>query len=221
MIKLYEFPLSPFSRKVKMVLSEKNIPFESVFVDLFKGEAKTEAYLKLNPFGRVPVLVDGETVLFESTVINEYLEEKFSNPSMLPKDPVKRAKARMMDEAFDNYFMGPLGTIFMEKFMKPAGQANEAVIQDNMMRLDAVLSVLERELEGKDYLAGEFSLGDIGFAVQLPRAESMFGLKLNGYPRVQVWLKRVTARPAYQKSEPSAEFMKGFQEAMAKMRGSA
>ena len=64
-------------------------------------------------------------------------------------------------------------------------------------------------------------MGDIGFAVQLPRAESMFGLKLDGYPRVQAWLKRITSRPAYQKSEPSAEFMKGFQEAMAKMRGSA
>ena len=217
MIKLYEFPLSPFSRKVKMVLYEKSVPFESVFVDLFKGETKTEAYLKLNPFGRVPVLVDGETILFESTVINEYLEEKFSNPPLLPKDPVRRAKARMMDEAFDNYFMGPLGTIFMEQFMKPAGQANEAVIKENMVKLDGVLRVLEKELDGKDYLAWDFSLGDIGFAVQLPRAESMFGLKLDGYPLVQAWLKRVASRPAYQKSDPSAEFMKGFQEAMANM----
>jgi len=219
MIKLYEFPLSPFSRKVKVVLHEKNVPFESVFVDLFKGETKTEAYLKLNPFGRVPVLVDGATVLFESTVINEYLEEKFPNPSLLPKEPVKRAKARMMDEAFDNYFMAPLGAIFTEKFMKPAGQANEAVIKESMVKLNGVLRVLEKELDGKDYLAGEFSVGDIGFAVQLPRAESMFGVKLDGYPRVQAWLKRVTARPAYQKSEPSPEFVKGFQEAMAKMRG--
>lgn len=64
-------------------------------------------------------------------------------------------------------------------------------------------------------------MGDIGFAVQLPRAESMFGLKLGGYARLQAWLKRVTARPAYQKSEPSAEFMKNFQESVAKMRGGA
>jgi len=105
--------------------------------------------------------------------------------------------------------------------MKPAGLANEAVIKENLAKLDGVLRVLEKELEGKDYLAGEFSLGDIGFAVQLPRAESMFGLMLDGYPRVQAWLKRVTSRPAYQKAEPSAEFMKSFQEAMAKMRGSA
>ena len=219
MIKLYEFPISPFSRKVKVVLYEKNVPFESVFVDLFKGETKTESYLKLNPFGRVPVLVDGAAVLYESTVINEYLEEKFPNPPLLPKDPVKRAKARMMDEAFDNYFMGPLGAIYAEQFMKPAGLANEAVVKESMTKLDGVLRILEKELEGKDYLAGEFSLGDIGFAVQLPRTESMFGLKLDGYPRLQAWLKRVTTRPAYQKSEPSAEFMKRFQEAMAKMRG--
>ncbi len=219
MIKLYEFPLSPFSRKVKMVLHEKNVPFESVFVDLFKGETKTEAYLKLNPFGRVPVLVDGATVLFESTVINEYLEEKFPNPALLPKEPVKRAKARMMDEAFDNYFMAPLGAIFTERFMKPAGQANEAVIKESMVKLNGVLRVLEKELEGKDYLAGEFSVGDIGFAVQLPRAETMFGVKLDGYAKIQAWLKRVTSRPAYRKSEPSPEFMKSFQEAMAKMRG--
>lgn len=221
MIKLYEFPLSPYSRKVKMVLHEKNIPFESVFVDLFKGESRTEAYLKLNPFGRVPVLVDSETVLYESTVINEYLEEKFPNPSLLPKDPVKRAKARMMDEAFDNYFMGPVGVIFTEKFMKGAGKADEAAIQENMVKLNGVVRVLEKELEGKDYLAGEFSLGDIGFAVQLPRAETMFGVKLDGCPRVQAWLGRVTARPAYQKSEPPAEFIKSFQTAMAKMGGAA
>lgn len=219
MIKLYEFPLSPFSRKVKVVLHEKGVPFESVFVDLFKGGTKTEAYLKLNPFGRVPVLVDGETIIFESTVINEYLEEKFPHPPLLPKDPLKRAKARMMDEAFDNYFMSPLGAIFMEKFMKPAGQANEALVKESMAKIDGVLQVLEKELEGKDYLAREFSLGDIGFAVELPRPESMFGVKLDGYPRIQAWLKRVTSRPAYQKSEPSAEFMKGFQETMAKMRG--
>src|SRR3972149_5641449 len=96
MIKLYEFPLSPFCRKVKVVL-------------------------------------------YESTVINEYLEEKFPNPPLLPKDPVKRAKARMMDEAFDNYFMGPLGAIFTEKFMKPAGQANEAGIRENKAKLDGGL----------------------------------------------------------------------------------
>lgn len=221
MIQLHEFPLSPYSRKVKMVLHEKNVPFESILVDLFKGEQKAESHLKLNPFGRVPVLVDGGTVIFESTVISEYLEEKFPTPALLPQDPSRRAKARMMDKVFDNYFMGALGPIFTEKFIKLPGQANETVIQENLSKAEGVLRVLEGELEGKDYLAGEFSLGDIGFAVQLPRAESMFGVKLDGFPRVQAWLKRVTARPAYQKTEPSPEFMKQFQAAMTKKRGGA
>lgn len=101
----------------------------------------------------------------------------------------------------------------------PAGQANEALMKDNMAKIDAALRVLERELEGKDYVAGEFSLGDIGFAVQLPRAESMLGVKLDGCPRTQAWLRRVTSRAAYQKSEPSPELMARFQEAMAKMNG--
>ena len=92
MIKLYDFKSSPNCQRVKIVLAEKNLPYEIVPVDLRAQEQKTPDYLKLNPYGKVPVLTDDDTVLYESCIINEYLEEKYPNPPLLPKDPGEKSQ---------------------------------------------------------------------------------------------------------------------------------
>ena len=94
MIKLYDFKSSPNCQRVKVVLAEKNLPYEIVPVDLRKQEQKTPEYLKLNPYGKVPVLTDDATVLYESLIINEYLDEKYPNPPLMPKDIGSKAKAK-------------------------------------------------------------------------------------------------------------------------------
>ena len=86
MMKLYDFPRCPFCRKVRIVLLEKGIKYKQVFVDLNKKEQRKPQFLKLNPQGKVPVLVDGTKIIYESTVINEYLKEKYNNFPLLPKN---------------------------------------------------------------------------------------------------------------------------------------
>src|SRR5574341_1813767 len=95
-IRLYDFASSPNCQRVKVVLAEKKLPFETVPVDLRQGEQKKADFLKLNPYGKVPVIVDGATVLYESCVINEYLEEKYPEPPLMPKEPAKKAKVRIL-----------------------------------------------------------------------------------------------------------------------------
>src|SRR5918999_5223746 len=96
MIKLYDFKSSPNSQRVKVVLEEKKLPFEIVPIDLRKGEQKTPEFLKLNPYGKVPVLTDGDTVLYESCIINEYLNEKYPDPALMPKEPAQRAHLKIL-----------------------------------------------------------------------------------------------------------------------------
>jgi len=92
MIKLYDFPRCPFCRKVRITLLEKEIEYQNIFVDLNKKEQKKPEFLKLNPIGKVPVLVDGDNIIYESSVINEYIEETFPEPPLLPYDSFKKAR---------------------------------------------------------------------------------------------------------------------------------
>ena len=87
MIKLYDFPQSPHCQKVRLVLAEKDLSYEKVFVDLTKNEQKTPDFLRLNPYGRVPVLIDDEEVIYDSTVINEYLEDEYPHPHSCRRNP--------------------------------------------------------------------------------------------------------------------------------------
>ena len=91
MIKLYDFKSSPNCQRVKVVLAEKNLPYEIVPIDLRAQEQKTPDYLKMNPYGKVPVLTDDAVVLYESCIINEYLEEKYRDRPLMPDDFAKRA----------------------------------------------------------------------------------------------------------------------------------
>ena len=76
MIRLYDYPGCPFCQKVRVALNEKDLEFEKVLVDLRKGEQKAPEFLKLNPYGKVPVLVDEDVVVYDSTIINEYLDDE-------------------------------------------------------------------------------------------------------------------------------------------------
>ena len=101
---LYEHPLSPYAQKCKISLYEKGVPFEAKMPTAI-GSGQVDAdFLKANPRGEVPALLDDGFAIFDSTVILEYIEDKFPNPSMLPKDPKLRAKCRMIEDAMDTHY---------------------------------------------------------------------------------------------------------------------
>src|SRR6266446_6534695 len=86
MLKLYDYPDCPFCQKVRVVLAEKDLEYEKIFVDLRRQEQKTPEFLRMNPYGKVPVLIDEDEVIYDSTIINEYLEDEYPLPHLLPGD---------------------------------------------------------------------------------------------------------------------------------------
>src|SRR6478672_13938201 len=98
MLKLYDYPDCPFCQKVRVVLAEKDLEFEKVLVDLRKQEQKAPEFLRLNPYGKVPVLVDEDEVIYDSTIINEYLEDEYPHPPLMPEQSSERARVRMFED---------------------------------------------------------------------------------------------------------------------------
>jgi glutathione S-transferase len=195
MIKLYDFKSSPNCQRVKIVLAEKKLPFEIVPVDLRAQEQKTPDYLKLNPYGKVPVLTDDDTVLYESCIINEYLEEKYPDPPLLPKDPAKKAKARIMVDYGMAHFDGPYQKLRMELAKDPKEQ-NQQVIDSAKNELKKLLQRFESELGNQQYLAGEFSLVDADLLPRFTRLEGFGVLPDPSLPKFGTYLERVKARPS-------------------------
>lgn len=195
MIKLYDFKSSPNCQRVKIVLAEKNLPFETVPVDLGKKEQKNPDYLKINPYGKVPALTDDSTALYESLIINEYLEEKYPTPALLPKDPAKRAKARILTDYGMAHFDSPYQKLRME-LMKDKKEQSEPIINEAKATLKSLLKRFEDELGSQEYLLGEFSLVDANLLPRFTRLEGFGVLPDATLPKLGAYLQRVKARPS-------------------------
>jgi glutathione S-transferase len=194
-IKLYDFKSSPNCQRVKVVLAEKNLPYEIVPIDLRAQEQKTPDYLKMNPYGKVPVLTDDATVLYESCVINEYLEEKYPNPPLMPKEPGQKAKARILIDYGMTHFDGPYQKLRME-LMKEQKDQNPQVIDGAKSELKKLLQRLENEIGAQQYLMGDFSLVDADLLPRFTRLEGFGVLPDPSLPRLGKYLERVKARPS-------------------------
>ena len=195
MIKLYDFKSSPNCQRVKIVLAEKNLPYEIVPIDLRAQAQKTPEYLKLNPHGKVPVLTDDDTVLYESCIINEYLEEKYPNPPLLPKEAGKKAKARILVDYGMAHFDGPYQKLRME-LTKDPNEQNQQVIDGAKSDLKKLLQRFESELGDQQYLTGDFSLVDADLLPRFTRLEGFGVLPDPSLPRFGKYMERMKARPS-------------------------
>ena len=195
MIKLYDFKSSPNCQRVKVVLAEKNLPYEIVPVDLTKKEQKNADYLKMNPYGKVPVLTDDNTVLYESLIINEYLEEKYPATPLLPKEPAKKAKARILTDYGMAHFDSPYQKLRME-LMKEAKEQSQPTIDGAKAELKKLLQRFEEELGEQQYLLGDFSLVDANLIPRFTRLEGFGILPDPSLPRLGKYMERMKARPS-------------------------
>ena len=199
MIKLYHFPQSSNSRKVRIALIEKGLEFERLQIDLGKKEQKNPEYLKIHPFGQVPALDDEGFIVYDSTLINEYLEDEYPYPALLPKDSDGRARARMMEDLRDNYF-NPAAGLINREMRKPEGERNQQVIDAAKAEIAKCFERIEKELHGKEYLAGEFSLADIAFMPNLDALERLNIAVDPKYKNTLAWIARLKARPSFASS---------------------
>jgi glutathione S-transferase len=195
MIRLYDYPDCPFCQKVRVVLAEKDLEYERVHVDLYKGEQRSPEFLKLNPYGKVPVLIDEDVVIYDSTIINEYLDEEYPNPPMMPEDSAGRGRVRLLEDFADNSFTPPAGLV-MADLHKPEGERDTERVRRYQGEIVRVLARLEAALDGKEYLVGDFSLADVSF---VPRVLVLGQLGIELDPRLQnvaAWIARLRERPS-------------------------
>jgi len=201
-MKLYSGPLSLFSRKVEIVLAEKQLAYERIMVPFSQAEGyfpKHPDVLAANPKGQVPVLIDGGLTLFDSTIINEYLDEAYPEPSLLPTDPVARARCRQL-ELFADEILLPLIARLMYR-TEPADpdperqRAREIDGERAEGAIDVVYNDLSDRLENKKYFLDIFSVADIALFMDLLFAARLGGPALDRYPALDAWYRRINARP--------------------------
>ncbi len=201
-IKLYDFLSSPNCQRVKVVLEEKKLPYETIPVDLRKMEQKKPEFLKLNPNGKVPVIIDGETVLYESRIINEYLEDQYPESPLMPKTPARRAKIRLLIDYALTDIIPPHQRI-REQMVKDEKERDPAVIESAKRELIDMLRRFEIELGDQPYLAGDFSLLDAAVVPRFLRHEEWNVLPDPSLPCLEKWLQRMKDRPSVQSIMPS------------------
>jgi glutathione S-transferase len=202
MIRLHWHPFSIVPRRVRIVLREKDVPHEEVEVDLPRRAHKGPEFRRLNPFGQVPVLEDGDLVVCESVAILEYLEERFPEPRLLAADPAARALTRQFMLWSGDYVYGP-----WEAWMRPVIAPREPVDAAARARARADLAlhldVLEQRLAGRDWLIDAYSLADVCYAPVVTVLDRVsLGDLAATRPRVAAWTERLRARPAVRDTAP-------------------
>ncbi|HSG31114.1 MAG TPA: glutathione S-transferase family protein [Thermodesulfobacteriota bacterium] len=194
MIKLYDFPRCPYCRKVRIALVEKQIPYEQIFVDLNKKEQRKPKFLKLNPNGKVPVIADGSKIIYESTIINEYLDEKYPLRPLLPKELYTKALTRMLIEYCEKTFHTYVFGIYKELKLKNNLKANQKLIELNLKNLDTELKYLNGILKGHNYITGRFSLADVAFMPRILLLDYL-DIHINSkYKYVLNWIDKLKIR---------------------------
>jgi glutathione S-transferase len=179
-----------------MVLHEKGIDFEVHEVDLSN---KSEEFLSVSPYGKVPVLRVNGTSLYESNVVNEYLDEVYDSPKLMPQNPEERALVRSWMAFADDYFFA---SVYRVRMGLQRGYSEDE-IQGAKEKLYDALSRLEHQLEGREYLVGEYTLADIAHAGNFHRLRELAEsgeVPLHKYPNVMAWMERVESRESYEAS---------------------
>ena len=160
MMNLYSGTTCPFSHRCRIVLFEKGMDFQVIDVDMFN---KPEEMAAINPHNRVPVLVERDLVLFEPNIINEYIDERFPHPQLMPADPVMRARARLILYRMENEIFNHVDVL--ERSKPAAFDKARLYIRENLIQLAPIF------VKQKHMLGDEFSMLDVAIAPLLWRLE--------------------------------------------------
>ncbi|WP_086930754.1 glutathione S-transferase family protein [Agarilytica rhodophyticola] len=203
-IKLYFNPLSGHAHRPWAMLKLLNIEFEEVLLDFFKGEHKTPEFLKINPLGQLPVMVDGDTVLRDSTAALVYLALQY-DPSRqwLPVDPIRAAEVQQwLAISTREVFEGP-GTARMIKIFNVPRDYDEAVKKTDHL----FTSLFEARLKDNDWLVGDHpTIADVsnyGYIAAVTEGD----VDLKAYPNIYAWVKRLEDYPNFTSMPPAAPYL--------------
>jgi len=201
-MKLYTLGMSPNALRVRAVVYELGLDVEMAEVDFRNPEAKNATLVPLNPNSKVPVLVDGDFVLWESRAINAYLASRKPESGLYPDDAKRRA---VIDQwsYWHAIHLGPaMQRVAMERFVKAKfgmGEPDERAIEAGLKESAQFLKVLDDHLAGRDWVADALTIADFNiastFVFRVPA-----GMTLEGTPNVAAWIARMESRPSWQKA---------------------
>lgn len=197
-MQLYSGPLSLFTAKVRIALDEKELEYERIEVPFTRADGyapKHPAVLEHNPKAQVPVLVDEDLVLFDSTVIVEYLDDVAPNPPLLPGDARERARCRMAELYADEVFF-PLVWPLVEGVFYGASH-RDGDLADARERIVAQYEALDRALEKRDWIGAEtFNAADVAYRLVILFASTLGAPPSPELPSLAGWIARIDARPS-------------------------
>ena len=208
---LYEHPLSPYAQKCKIALYEKGVAFDLKTPAAIGTGQVDPAFLAASPRGEVPALVDGDFAIFDSTIILEYIEDRFPEPAILPRDAKLRAKARMIEDAMDTHFE-PInwGLGELRWFKRAEGERARVIEARAGSQARDFFAWLERQLGDGEWFCGAFGWADLSV---VPYINGSTGLGVGPHPSSKLgrWQARANARASVTKTaQAAAESIKGM-----------
>ena len=199
-MKLYSGPLSLFTAKVRVALAEKGLDYERIDV----GWSLADRYIPhhpevvaLNPKAEVPVLVDGDLCVYDSTLILEYLEDRYPEPPLYPREPGEKARCRQLEAAADEIVFPHLW-VLIDQGLYPADAEgrDEAALAAAREGLAEQHAALDKQLTARDTLLSEFSVADIGTYIVLAAA-ALLGAPIDArFENLTRWFERTGERPS-------------------------
>jgi RNA polymerase-associated protein len=188
---LYSGTTCPFSQRCRFVLFEKGMDFEIRDVDLYN---KPEDISIMNPYGQVPILVERDLILYESNIINEYIDERFPHPQLMPADPVMRARARLFLFNFERELFIHVQQLERRDHSKESGKLMERARQQIRDRLTQLTPIF---IKNKFMLGEEFSMLDVAIAPLLWRLDHYAIEMPKTAAPLMKYAERIFSRPAY------------------------
>jgi len=204
-ITVYDHPLSPYGQKVKIALAEKQVDFITEMPDAIGSGATAGTFMAASPRGEVPALVEGDDVkLFDSSVILEYIEERWPEPALLPSSPLERARVRMLEDVMDTHFEAiTWGLSEIQNFGRGEGQLGETMFAAGRAQLQRWYAWLEQQLAGADWFNGaQFGWGDLCVA---PFVNGAAGFGAHPQGALAPWLEKVNQRESVSACRAAAE----------------
>ena len=195
-IKIYSSARCPYAQRTRMLMIEKEIPFELTEVDL---RNKPDWFLAVSPYGKVPVIVDDGQTIYESAIINEYLDEKYTRIPMMPEEPVERAKARIWMDYCTNKYLTLSRKLLVDHGNEELQTENKKKMKESLIYIEK--ECFEKNANGPFWLGNNISLVDHHYAPFFERFgafKELFGVE---WPeeciKISDWWSAIQKRDSY------------------------
>jgi glutathione S-transferase len=214
MLKLYYSPIHVNPRRVWITLIEKGLEFELVEIKLVNDDNLKPEFSELNPFQRIPVLVDDGFTMVESLAILDYIEAKYPNPPMLPTEAKDLAIVRMVQHICVHEILPAREPLMSVMFNLP--EQNPETIEKAKIKVITALKFLENLLDDRPYFgSNNITLAEVVAGTMIPVLPKT-GISLNDYPKLTAWCDRITARPSWQTTQATPGMMEEYYQLLLK-----